>query len=53
MEKLITMGLDSKSFQDLVIVCSYMENSLCPQTSAQPLLLLLSQLCDQDEVIII
>lgn len=39
MEKLITMGLDSKSFQDLVMVCSYVENSLCPQTSAQLLLL--------------
>lgn len=42
MEKLITMGLDSKSFQDLVMASSYMGNSLCPQTPAEALLLLRS-----------
>lgn len=53
--KLIMMGLDSKTFQVMAVVSRYMENSLCPQILSSDSLtrvLLLSELCGQDEVII-
>lgn len=40
MEKLITMGLDSITFQVSVMANRYMEKSLCPQSSAESLSLL-------------
>lgn len=42
MEKLITMGLDRRSFQVLVLVSRCMENSSCPQISAESCSLLCS-----------